>query len=198
MAVLTLRATREPVAGIDLHTRLCGVNLHHAANTFVGELGGKRNFVFCHAVDDPAAVVTFAVDKIRESFLDVTTDEFALGEVHWRFGHGCHLASGNQLVGGGQETRGVQSQFMVEDVAVAFTFQVEIGVVSEVDDVSARLIGAETDVQFVLVVEGIIDLRHQFSRIACLAIGTEVGEHHTLAIDAAGPFLVGKADAAAM
>ena len=70
--------------------------------------------------------------------------------------------------------------------------------VSQVDDGCARRIRAEVDIQFVLVVEGVAHLGHEFGGIACLAIGTEVGENHTLTHKATGPFLVSKADAAAV
>ena len=55
-----------------------------------------------------------------------------------------------------------------------------------------------TDIQLVLVVKGVIHLRDQLGRIPRFTVSTEVGEHYTFPIDAAGPFLVSKADAAAM
>ena len=87
---------------------------------------------------------------------------------------------------------------MVEDVALAFALQIEIGVVGQVDHGGGGGPGTEAEVELVLVVEGITRFGDQLPRIARLAVGAEVGEHHALAFDAAGPFLVGEADASAV
>ena len=122
MAVLAFRTTRKPVASIDLNAGLCGVNLHHAACIIMRQLGGKAKFVLLNAVDDPATVVTLSINQVGEVFLDVAANQFGLGEIHRSINHLSHFASRDQFFGGGQEARGVQMQFMVEDVAVAFAF----------------------------------------------------------------------------
>ena len=121
VSVLSLWASCQPVACINLNARLRGVELHHAARAFVRKFCCKVELVFAEPVDDPATVVAFPVDEVRKFFLNVLANQFAFGEIHGCSNDRSHFASGNQFIGCGQETVGIEAQLVVEDVAVTFS-----------------------------------------------------------------------------
>ena len=81
---------------------------------------------------------------------------------------------------------------------MSFTFQIEISVVGHVDDGIGGGPSAEAEVQLVVIVEGVTCFGHHLTRVTCFAVGTEIGEQHALAFDAAGPLLVGEANGTAV
>lgn len=122
------------------------------------------------AVNDPAAVVTLAVHQSVEIGFDVLTNGFWLGEVHWSALYCGYLASGDELCGGRQVVVCKQLQLVVENVAIAFAFQVEIAVIGEVDNSGSVGGGRKLENYLIVVGESVTGLSLELTGIAGFAV----------------------------
>ena len=132
MAVHTLRAAFQIVAGIDLNSRLGGVDLNAAAALLRPEFRSFAQLAFHPAVQHEAVVVALGYAQRFEVGLDIPADGFGVHEVHGRACNRNGFAERNETLGGGQELGGVEAKHMVQHRAGSFAVQVEIGMVGKI------------------------------------------------------------------
>ena len=132
-SAFTGRTSGEPVACVDLHGRLSCQNLQHPAALRGIQLRRGLELARLVTIYHPTIIVAFAILQGREILLDLGSDRLELLEVHRCSRHGIWLSNRNEGLIGRQIDRSVQLKLMSEDVSIAFSVEVELGVVGEVD-----------------------------------------------------------------
>ena len=67
----------KPVAGVDLHSGLCGLHFKHTSAARVGQSGGAAQRAGVESVQKPAVVVAFTVSQSREIGVNVAPSSLA-------------------------------------------------------------------------------------------------------------------------
>ena len=94
-SVSTLNAGKE-VAGIELHSRLCGIHFHRAAAHWFNESGSKAHLSFLVLVEDIVMVKAAAVLDLLVIGIDVLTKGLGFAEVKWCAFYETDLACRNR------------------------------------------------------------------------------------------------------
>ncbi len=161
----------QVVAGIKLHRRLRGPNLHHATRCRILGTGRLSQFT-CRAADDEAVVKSFRGFVL----LDIFSDRRGGAEIEPGAGDVVDFSCRNQVGVDVQHLVGFDRQDRVEHIATARPAQVPVAVVAEVD-VGRRVgRGGEDHRQFVRFVEAVLGNGGQRAGVTFHAIGADQRE----------------------
>lgn len=160
----------KEVAAVKLDARRIGVNCQHSAGAWFVHLRGQPKVGVGSAVDHPVVVVAVAKLQLQMGLSDVASDRFRSREVKWCADNGGDFSRGDERLIHRRVMRGVEHKFMSEDVAVAFTFEVEVGMLGQVD--GGGFVGCRAVVhqERVLVVEFIAHRNVKITGIAFLLV----------------------------
>ena len=162
------------VTGIDLHARAVGPYLHRARATFEDCGFLHRLLTGIPTRQRPAVVDTSS--RFEEGVVDTLAYHHGTAKVHGCALNGSHLACGEGVGIVGNVFIRQNLQAMVSNIAFAFTFQVEIGVVGEVNDCGSVGLGAVLNAEGIVSTELVAHLHFEISGEALLAIGRAVAE----------------------
>src|SRR5689334_10149773 len=123
----------KKVPGVELHARFGSPNFHFTPRRrFISDRGLSQR---SHApVNHPRMIVTVAKLELLVVVIDAFADRVCLAEVERRTGNVSDLTRRNRTRVGGNETIRAQHEIVFENVAVAFTCEIEIRMMRQVDN----------------------------------------------------------------
>src|SRR5215469_7510075 len=140
--------TIQEVARVELYRRLRRRNFEHTAR---GRLvhAGRRRHPCTLAIEHEVVVISVPEDELLIVVFDPGPDPGRLREIKGSALDRSQFASGNQVLVDGSEAVGVDHDFMIENVAVPLTLQVEVTMLADIERSSFVGGGFIIDDQFV-------------------------------------------------
>ena len=132
--------------------------------------------VFSLAVEHPVMIVTSTKLQLLVVIPDPSSDRGRLVEIERCAGDGSQLPGWNQTLVDGGELAGLDHQFMPQDVAGSSIFQVEVGMVSKIDNGRLIRLGGVLDLQTVLVRQSVSNRTTEIARKTFFPIFARVGQ----------------------
>src|SRR6516164_608934 len=109
-------------------------------------------------------IVTFTKLQLLVVIPDPSSDRGRLAEIERWAGDGSQLPGWNQTLFDGGELAGLGHQFMPQDVAGSTIFQVQVGMVSKIDNGRLIRLGGVLDLQTVLVRQSVSNRTTEIAR----------------------------------
>src|SRR6185312_3750695 len=163
----------QKVARVKLHSRLGGQDLQHSsAGGFVHQGGASEAVVL--AMDYPVVIIAASQHQLFVVLIDALADRSGLGEVHGSALDRSQLAGWDQgLVHGSKAVR-IEQEMVPQNVAVALTRQVEIGMLGKIQ--RRGLVGGSFVIhdQLVVVGQSIGDFDFEVAGISFLAVFAQI------------------------
>src|SRR5262249_55566187 len=122
------------------------------------------------SVEHPVMIVTSTKLQLLVLIPDPSSDRGRLGEIERCARDGSQLPGWNQALVDGGELVGLDHQFVPQDVAGSSIFQVEVGMVSKIDNGRLIRLGGVLDLQTVLVRQSVSNRTTEIARKAFFPI----------------------------
>ena len=169
------RAVQE-IAAVKLDSRLIGRDFQHAPAAWIVEFGGFRQFPAL-AVQHPVMVIAMTPVQLFIVRVNPRSNGGRFAKIKGRRFHRLQLTRRNQPGIHGREARCMDCELMVQNVALAS--QIEIGVISQIDDgvfvCRCRILDSQTPFH-----QCVTNHRRQVTWISCLAVFTQITQLHSV------------------
>src|SRR5262249_15951527 len=139
-------------------------------------------------VKHPVMIVTSTKLQLLVVIPDPSPDRGRLVEIERRAGDGLQLPGWNQTFVDGGELAGLDHQFVAQNVAGSSIFQVEVGMVSKIDNGRLIRLGGILDLQTVLVRQSVSNRTTEIPRKAFFPIFARVRQLERRSVAGVYPF----------
>jgi integrase len=181
VSLLARYGSIQEVAGIELHSWLRRVDLHHSPGPRLAH-PRREHRIGTGSIDHEVVVVSMGHHELLVLLVNAGTDHYGFGEIHRSVLHGTKFTRGNESFVQRRETVSVDCEFVPKNIAPAFSGQIEVSVLREVNRRGLVGRGFVVKNELILIGERIGYLDIHISRVSFLAIFAEVGEDQSHAV----------------